>query len=447
VPLVFVVGLVGVLLVAYGFVRLSQHVNHAGSVYGLAGKTLGPRAGFFCGFALFGVYLVFALSGFGSMALFGITFLEDIGVSGHVPWLPLALGMGVVVYLLTRSNIRVATRVLLVFEGFGIVLIAILIVVILVRTGADTAPHGQRLNLVPLDPTRVTFGALMSASIYAFLSWAGFEGSATLGEETREPRRNIPRAMLLSVAAMGAFFVLTMFAESIGFGTTAAGAHAFGSASAPFSQLSHSYVGSGLASLLDLATTVSAFASGLACAAAASRMLFALARDGFGPSRLGTTSERTGSPIAALVVVLGACVAALVVVALTSADTVTTAQNMYFYAATLGVLGLLVVYAVVSTGAIRFLFITQRRAPIAEIVLPVLGIAYLAFTLYKQVYPVPDSPYDLFPYIAAAWLVLGGVIVALRPRLTRRIGVGLMALDQEPGGEQPDAVVAARAHA
>ena len=45
VPIAFALAFVGVLLVAYTFVRLTQRFHHSGSVYGFVGATLGPRAG------------------------------------------------------------------------------------------------------------------------------------------------------------------------------------------------------------------------------------------------------------------------------------------------------------------------------------------------------------------------------------------------------------------
>ena len=59
VPLAFLIATIGVLFVSYGFVRLTRHFNSAGSVFALAGATLGPRAGFFAGFALMGTYTLF----------------------------------------------------------------------------------------------------------------------------------------------------------------------------------------------------------------------------------------------------------------------------------------------------------------------------------------------------------------------------------------------------
>ena len=53
-PIVFVLGLIGVALIAYGFIRLTRFYNHAGSAYGLVGKTVGPRAGFLFRFCHYG---------------------------------------------------------------------------------------------------------------------------------------------------------------------------------------------------------------------------------------------------------------------------------------------------------------------------------------------------------------------------------------------------------
>ena len=56
VPLAFIFATIGVLLVAYAFIRLQRYFSHAGSVYAFSGVTLGPRAGFFAGWALLGTY-------------------------------------------------------------------------------------------------------------------------------------------------------------------------------------------------------------------------------------------------------------------------------------------------------------------------------------------------------------------------------------------------------
>src|SRR6201991_4602348 len=59
VPLAFIFATIGILFVAYAFIRLTRYFAHAGSVYALTGMTLGPQAGFFSGWALLGTYLCF----------------------------------------------------------------------------------------------------------------------------------------------------------------------------------------------------------------------------------------------------------------------------------------------------------------------------------------------------------------------------------------------------
>ena len=59
------------------------------------------------------------------------------------------------------------------------------------------------------------------------------------------------------------------------------------------------------------------------------------------------------------------------------------------------------------------------------VVILALATAAIVYTFYKQVWPKPAYPYDLFPLIIASWAVLGAAITFAFPALTRRIGRGL----------------------
>jgi amino acid transporter len=171
---------------------------------------------------------------------------------------------------------------------------------------------------------------------------------------------------------------------------------------------------------INAGATLSAFASALAAAAAGGRILYALARDTSAKRLLGGTSTRTGAPVGALTVTL------LVGMGAVAAQRIAgvSAVNAFFYPGTLGVLSLLVAYIVTNLGAIRYLFIVARRAPLYEIVCPIIGIAFLGYTLYKNVSGVA-FPYSRFWIVVAAWLVTGLAIVVLSPGLSKRIGVSL----------------------
>ncbi len=429
VPLAFVFALVGVLFVSYAFVQLTREVNHAGSVYAFAGLTLGPRAGFLAGWALLGTYLCFTVASTAEVGLFFSSFLASTGIAADADWIWIALVAAVLVAAIARGDIRAAARSLLTMEGLSIVLIVILVVVILFRLIAGTAPGDRTFALGDAFslPGGTSLDAVATAAVFGFLSFAGFEGAAALGEETDQPDRNIPRAIFLAPLTVGVFYLVVILCQTLGFGTGAAGVEAFANSSSPLGDLSKLYVGAGLEDAINLGATVSAFASALGTATAGSRILFALARDGLPGSPLGRTSLRTGAPVAALAIVMTVGFAGLIAQRLAG----TNAANAFFYPGTIGVLSLLVAYIATNLGAIRHLFIRGRRRPLWELAFPVIGIAFLVFTIYKNVAGT-EAPYSRFPWIVLAWLAVGALIVAVAPGVARRIGIALTREVTEP---------------
>jgi amino acid transporter len=131
-------------------------------------------------------------------------------------------------------------------------------------------------------------------------------------------------------------------------------------------------------------------------------MLFALGRDGRLPTGLGGVSGSTGAPVAGLALVLGIDLVGLVAFAIAG----TEPMRVFFYFATFGILNLLVMYVLTNVAAIRLL---AGRARPAEALLPVLGIAVAGYVLYRNVWPVPDHPFNLFPYLVAGWVAIGAV--------------------------------------
>ncbi|MEO8967268.1 MAG: APC family permease [Solirubrobacteraceae bacterium] len=422
VPLAFIFATVGVLLVAYSFIRLSRYFSHAGSVFAFSGITLGPQAGFFSGWALLGTYLAFTCASTAEAGTFGVAFFQGSGIWNGADYIVIALVAAVIIAILAFGDIRVITRSLLGIEGISVTLIVILMVVIVVKLIGGSAPNHQSVTLDAFSiPGGVTFSAVASAAVFGFLSFAGFEGAASLGEETDNPRREIPRAIRTAVIASGIFYILCILVQTWGFGANAAGAKAFSTSAAPLGDLAKTYVGSTMSDLINLGATVSAFASGLGAATAGARILYALSRDTPLGGALGRTSTRTGAPAGALTVVLVIGVGAIVIQRIANVSAV----NAFFYPGTIGVLSLLVAYIVTSVGAIRHLFFRATRlAPLWEIIIPLLGIVFLGYTLYKNVQGVP-FPYNRFPLWVGIWLVIGLVIILAAPRMARRIGASL----------------------
>ncbi|GHO50920.1 APC family permease [Ktedonospora formicarum] len=411
VPLAFLLATITVGLASFSFIYFSRYFAHSGSVYAFNGVALGARVGFFSGWALLGTYIAFTCASMAEVGNFAQAFLADLNIS--VDWLPLALVAGIIIWVCAYCVITLSTRLTLILEGISVLLIVIVAVVILSRGGAS-----GHLSVEPFIPSGQPLSNIGLAAVFGFLSFAGFEGAATLGEETRNPRRNIPLAILTAALGTGIFYVAVTYAQTVGFGTDAAGINAFATSTAPLGDLSKRYMGNPMSTAINFGATISAFASALGTANAAARILFAMGRDGFISKRIGTTSSRTSSPAIAVGIVM---IIAFIVDLLWSRVPDINGASLFGYAGTIGVFLILVTYILTNIGAIRF-FVT-RRIWTWHCIIPVLAIVALGYTLYSNLYPIPAPPSNYFPYVALAWLVIGLVFIFANPALVKRIGL------------------------
>src|SRR5439155_1623398 len=104
----------------------------------------------------------------------------------------------------------------------------------------------------------------------------------------------------------------------------------------------------------------------------------------------------------------------------------TAPLQVFFYLATFGTLNLLVMYIATNLAAARFMVRGPRPW---EALVSLVGIAVAGYVLYHNVYPVPPSPFDLFPYLVGAWLLLGVLAILLVPGLRDRVASGITAAE------------------
>jgi amino acid transporter len=427
VPIAFALAFVGVLLVAYTFVRLTQRFHHSGSVYGFVGATLGPRAGVISGWALTGTYTFYAVVTSMAGGRFAANFLDHLGVWHNPPtwsgFLLGALGM-VVVWWLAITPARGGTRLLLAAEAVTVALIVIVIVIVFAKLAGHTAPHGLGVDWSVFSlPSGIPLSTIFLGVVFGFLSFAGFEAAATLGEETRRPRRDIPRAILGVAIFGGVYFFVVTAVEVMGFGTSARGDTAFINSTSLVGDLGTSYVSAWLGTLITLGAMVSAFSCALASTVGASRLAFAMGRDGILPARLSAVSERRRTPtVSTLAVVL----AVYVIIAFTWFVLGGDPFTLFLESGTIGTLILLVVYVLATIGMVRLVFFTgQSTVRRWELIIPVLGIIVLGYTLFRNVWPLPTGVAWWGPSVTIAWLVIGIVLVLARPAATQRAGEAL----------------------
>lgn len=425
VPFTFIVSFVGTMLVAYAFIRLTRYFTHAGSVYALAGATLGPRAGFFGGFALLGTYLFFSACIGGACAVFFEAMVNELGYT--MPpgaWLVVTTVCAAVALALNLRESTLTTRTLLGIGMVGIIVMLVLAVVVITSVASGNAPVATGVDFSTLGPGEASWTAIMTAAVFGFLSWAGFESGTSLGEETRDPRRTIPRALTYAVVLAGVIYTVVMFAQTIGYGTDEAGQTAFAGASSTLTELGSTYVGPWFAVLISIIAFCVAFASLLSCTAAAARLVFALARDGFGPAALTRTSTATGAPTTATVTVVVVTVLLTYLLAALGGGPV----EVYYWYATIATLCMVVAYGMASVGVLRYTF--RPGSPIRswEALIPTLGLGFLVYVYLVQV-TGQEAPYTYFPWLAGAWCLVGFVVILAAPTLAERIGARLTVED------------------
>lgn len=404
-PLAFAIGSVAMLIIGLSFVAWSRRIAHAGSAYGFITDAFGKRWGFMAGWALLLTYLAY---GAGAAALVG-NFIEAAartgGWHGASLWLGVSMAATLVATFFAGRDMRLAGRTMLVLEGLSLLAVVILALLILVKVSAV-----QPLSLRPFAPSPAHHGwaGVGYGMVFAVLSFGGFEAAATLGEETNNPRRNIPIALVGTLLLAGVLYVLISYAQVVGYGLE--NAQALGNDSAPLDTLAAHYASRGYAVALDLAAALGGFSCLLGSLSAAGRMLYALGRAGLA-SIAGRTHPKRGTPANATLITGILMLAPLLIWAQRAGP-----GSYYGATGTIGTLAIILVYMAVAWAQTKNAGKQWRGL---GGLLGVIGVLLLLWPLYNSVYPVPAYPGDLWPFILLLWLACGALLLVARPALAR----------------------------
>jgi len=404
-PLAFLIGTVAIACVALSFMAFAHRVASAGSAYAYITHTFGSRAGFVAGWTLLLTYLCFATGFAALVGSFTAAALKGLGVDIGQGWLALGGAALLAGWWFAYRDARLAGRLMLALELAAVVGILGLCCAILHQVDLPAGFFAQSFR-----PSSEFGGwtGLGFAMVFSILSCSGFEGAATLGEETVNPRRNIPITLLGTVLGSGLYFVFVAYCEVAGFGP--GGIHALASSQAPLDELAMRYASPQLAIGLDLLAAASCFSGIIGGLSATARVLFALGRAGLAP-RLGEVDAVHGTPAFATTVVA-------IAITLTFAlwAPLAGSGNFYSYTSTIGVLALMLIY--IAVGAAEIVE-SLREAKALWAAVCGLGPALLLWVLYRNIYPVPDDPNDLWPYFVCAWVLASLAVMRARPAVTR----------------------------
>jgi amino acid transporter len=415
VPLIFLIAMVTIGLVAVTFIQFNKQFTNSGSVYYFTGVSLGPKMGFLSGWALLLTYIMFTIASIGEVGAFAQSFFSILNMK--IDWFPVALISTLLIGIFAFADVKIGTRALLILEGISVLFILILVFVIF---GKAHVTSGSFVKTFSTGSNNISSIAL--ATVFAFLSFAGFEGASSLGEETKNPKKAIPIAIISAVFLTGFFYIFVSYAQTLGFGLDAKGNGHFAKSSAPLADLAEMYMSKGFAAAIMFGAMLSAFSCALASATAGSRMLFSMGRDGFIHHKIGTIHKKYHSPYVALTIIV--LISFLILFPLKGMGL--DGSSIFGYLGTIGVLSLLLVYLTTTIGGMRY-FVKNKiwKGPI--LVLPALSVIGLGYSLYSNIFPIPAAPFNYFPYIVLGWIVVGVLLIAFNPALVSRIAKRLMS--------------------
>ena len=389
--LAVLIATLGVLAIGYVVALYARRFAGAGAIYEYLTHGAHPWVGVLvAGFFFVGVLF---LGGGGIYLALGILldgfWTAHIADSGPDWWLWGALALGIVL-VLNHIGVRIAVRAMLTFAFLSFVPMLILALVIIGKGGDDGITFSM------FDPSEtsllgVTGGGVFGGVLLGILLFVGFEAAAALGEEAHDPHHSIPRAVLWTVGAAGAFYVLMSFAFSIGYGKTAVSEGAWAFSTGPVSEMATRYVGEWYATLLELVVILDAMALALAICVLIGRGFFALGRDGLLPSAFAKVSRYDTPWVGNLMVAFGG-LGLIVLVWLTDYAerfTITTPDGVvplfpndefatFILSATIGSFAVELVYLILAVCAFRLVPAAGNRwwqyAIVAvAVVTPILG--------------------------------------------------------------------------
>jgi len=427
-PLTIVAAAVAIALLANTLSQFSRAQPSTGGFITFVGKTFGGTSAvttaLLCGAGyIIAISSVLVISGgFLSMML-------NFYLGWNVPWIIFSVLLTAGAVAMMIRGVAVSTRLAGFFFGFEMLVLVIVAVATLIKNGGS-------LSFAPFDPHNITGGfsgmaAGFPLAIYLFIGW---ENSAALAEETGNPRRNVPRAVFLSVAIMAVTYLLLAYSTVSGFRDNGT---ALANASIPFINVAHGVVAF-LAFIAYLAGMTSTLGVLIAAVNSQCRLVFNAGREGLLPRWIGKVDPVRRTPINAIFAFVG--IASVIVLGWAighwagGSGGSLNALNYFTESGTMGTILILVVYFLANL-ALPFYYRRYRPSEfsvVKHLVLPILGMAAIAVPVYYLCKPGQANPYDWFPYAALGIVIISVIYAAVLTRRDPALGdrVGSIVADE-----------------
>jgi len=433
-PAGFLIATIVLTIFSVGFIALAKHITAAGAFYTFVSRGWSKIPGLAAGVMSMVTYMTMEAALIGIFSAFTDQAMNSqFGID--LPWELYAVGCLLVIALLSHFDISVAAKVLGVVLVAEILMLGLSAVASLIK--APDGLHFEALNPVTaLSTNGVAGGVVGLGLLMAFWSWVGFESTAIYGEESKDPKRIVPKATLIAVVGIGVFYTFISWGVIVGNGPDSAVALASGPE--PFQLIytpAREYLGPWAVTVFEWLVLGGSFACALAIHNSAARYLFAFGRDRLLWRRLGDAHPRHASPWVASLTQSAVAAALLLVCSLTKSDPY---ADLFVLVAIMATVLLLIVQIMSSISTIVYFHVKKQHPETANwwrtLLAPIiggLGMLYVIYLMASNIEAAAGTASDslffkMIPWIIGIlWFGSMGVALMLRkvdPQRYERIG-------------------------
>ncbi|WGM20206.1 APC family permease [Paenarthrobacter sp. OM7] len=392
-PAAYIAALVAMLFTAHSYGQMARNVPVTGGAYAYASRAFGKPVGFMVGWAMMLDYLFLPMVNF---LLFGL-YLNSL-----LPAIPSQLA--VLACLLAVGLFSVIGVAWIKKMNFVVVAASVVVILVFLVLAVLNAPDLTVENLIrPLTLGEGGLAPVMAAAAMVSFAFLGFDGVSTLSEEARNPKRDVPRGIILSTLFAGVGYALFSVAGSL----IAPEWRAIENLDAAGTELMQRAGGDVLMVVFVVVNLGGLVLCGTAAQMSVSRVIYAMGRDNILPEAFSTLNLRFRTPHVAALLVSAVSLVALFI---------TLEQAVYMIN-----FGALIAFAAVNLATIKVLFFDLRKrgpqSALRNLIMPLLGFAFIAWLWTSLAW---------FTYLlGAAWLAVGATIYVV----SRRRAGGNIALD------------------
>ncbi|KAF2072306.1 hypothetical protein CYY_006384 [Polysphondylium violaceum] len=411
VPFTMIIGTLCCLSMASTISVFAKHISTSASFYSYVSEGLGKEIGFITGWLMLVGYLILSLQ---TVIQFSSTTADVItrNTGWDFPWIIAAAIVIVLISTLAYIGINPALKLSLVMVVCETLVVLVFSLIVLIKGGAE---GNYPMAFTPAGPYSNGFSGLCRGLVFATLAFLGFETAGTLGRESRNPNKAIPRAVVGSVLLTGAWMVFGMYAMVVA--TGASEIFHLGNISFPIDSFGRRYVSNWFAVFLDIAGISSTFNVCTCSFNNLYRILFSIGKADINRplSLLSYTSKKFSTPHAAIIFFTGYMVTLIGVVAAIFGIYTKGSWKIYGYLSFIGTLPLIMVFIITNIAVIPFV---RKNHPkefnvFFHFILPIFSAILFTGILFGNFYPDPPQSPNSYMLIGLGALIGLGIIFML----------------------------------